>query len=68
MVSVFDSSITVTKNNVRYGIVGVTTPETKTKTSPTAVEGVEFKDPLTSVKQAMNEIKTMSMYSLSYLT
>lgn len=54
---VFDSSTTVTKNNVRYGIVGVTTPETKTKTSPTAVEGVEFKDPLTSVKQAMNEIK-----------
>ena len=54
---VFDPSTTVTKNNVRYGIVGVTTPETKTKTSPTAVEGVEFKDPLTSVKQAMNEIK-----------
>lgn len=54
---VFDPSTTVTKNNVRYGIVGVTTPQTKTKTSPTAVEGVEFKDPLTSVKQAMNEIK-----------
>lgn len=54
---VFDPSTTVTKNNVRYGIVGVTTPETKTKTSPTAVEGVEFKDPLTSVKQAMNKIK-----------
>ena len=28
---VFDPSTTVTKNNVRYGIVGVTTPETKLK-------------------------------------
>lgn len=54
---IFNPSTIVTKNNVRYGIVGVTTPETKTKTSPTAVEGVEFKDPLTSVKQAMNQIK-----------
>lgn len=54
---IFNPSTIVTKNNVRYGIVGVTTPETKTKTSPSAVEGVEFKDPLTSVKQAMNQIK-----------
>ncbi|PTF05235.1 bifunctional metallophosphatase/5'-nucleotidase [Staphylococcus devriesei] len=54
---IFDPSTIVTKNNVRYGIVGVTTPETKTKTSPTSVEGVEFKDPLPSVSQAMNAIK-----------
>ncbi|MGZ2416617.1 2',3'-cyclic-nucleotide 2'-phosphodiesterase / 3'-nucleotidase / 5'-nucleotidase [Staphylococcus caledonicus] len=54
---VFDPSTIITKNNVRYGIVGVTTPETKNKTSPTSVEGVEFKDPLPSVSQAMNAIK-----------
>lgn len=54
---VFDPSTIVTQNNVRYGIVGVTTPETKTKTSPSAVKGVDFKDPLTSVTQAMNHIK-----------
>ncbi|PNZ30843.1 5'-nucleotidase [Staphylococcus petrasii] len=54
---VFQPSTIVNKNNIRYGIVGVTTPETKTKTSPTAVEGVEFKDPLPSVTQAMTDIK-----------
>ncbi|GGG97907.1 bifunctional metallophosphatase/5'-nucleotidase [Staphylococcus pragensis] len=54
---VFKPSTIVNKNNIRYGIVGVTTPETKTKTSPTAVEGVEFKDPLPSVTQAMTDIK-----------
>lgn len=53
----FKPSTIVKKNGVRYGIVGVTTPETKTKTSPSAVKGVEFKDPLTSVKRAMNGIK-----------
>ena len=54
---IFKPSTTITKNNIRYGIVGVTTPETKTKTSPTAVKDIEFKDPLPSVTQAMNDIK-----------
>lgn len=53
----FEPSTIINKNGIRYGIVGVTTPETKTKTSPSAVKGVEFKDPLTSVKHAMNDIK-----------
>ncbi|MBY6179867.1 5'-nucleotidase C-terminal domain-containing protein [Staphylococcaceae bacterium DP2N0-1] len=53
----FEPSTIINKNGIRYGIVGVTTPETKTKTSPSAVKGVEFKDPLTSVKRAMNDIK-----------
>lgn len=54
---VFKPSTIITKNNIRYGVVGVTTPETKTKTSPTAVKNIEFKDPLPSVTQAMNDIK-----------
>ena len=57
MVRVTSNHQQLLKNGVRYGIVGVTTPETKTKTSPSAVKGVEFKDPLTSVKHAMNDIK-----------
>ncbi|WP_145453107.1 5'-nucleotidase C-terminal domain-containing protein [Staphylococcus hominis] len=54
---IFKPSTIITKNNIRYGVVGVTTPETKTKTSPTAVNDIEFKDPLPSVTQAMNDIK-----------
>ena len=53
----FKSSVIVEKNGTRYGIVGITTPETKTKTRPEGVVGVEFKDPLTSAKKAMHEIK-----------
>ena len=41
---------------MRYGLVGVTTPETKIKTSPDAVKDVEFKDPLSSVKGAIKEM------------
>ena len=47
---IFKPSTIIKRNGVRYGLVGVTTPETKIKTSPDAVKDVEFKDPLSSVK------------------
>lgn len=53
----FRSSVIVERNGTRYGIVGITTPETKTKTRPEGVVGVEFKDPLESAKKAMTEIQ-----------
>ncbi|MEJ7173754.1 5'-nucleotidase C-terminal domain-containing protein [Staphylococcus caprae] len=53
---VFKPSTVIKRNGVRYGIIGVTTPETKIKTSPDAVKNVEFKDPLNSVKNAMKHI------------
>ncbi len=48
-------STIVTKNGIRYGIIGVTTPETKTKTRPEGIKGVEFRDPLQSVTAEMIE-------------
>lgn len=53
---VFKPSTVIKRNGVRYGIIGVTTPETKIKTSPDAVKNVEFKDPLNSVRNAMKHI------------
>uniref|UniRef100_UPI003742655E 5'-nucleotidase C-terminal domain-containing protein n=1 Tax=Staphylococcus agnetis TaxID=985762 RepID=UPI003742655E len=52
----FKPSTIVEKNGVRYGIIGVTTPETKTKTSPTGIKGVTFDDPLKSVLREMDAL------------
>ncbi|HFE4710030.1 TPA: 5'-nucleotidase C-terminal domain-containing protein [Staphylococcus aureus] len=52
----FKPSTIVTKNGIRYGIIGVTTPETKTKTRPEGIKGVEFRDPLQSVTAEMMRI------------
>ncbi|MFH0715649.1 5'-nucleotidase C-terminal domain-containing protein [Staphylococcus delphini] len=52
----FKPSVVIQKNGVRYGIIGVTTPETKTKTSPTGIVGVTFADPLTSVTREMDRL------------
>ncbi|HBE8126967.1 TPA: 5'-nucleotidase C-terminal domain-containing protein [Staphylococcus aureus] len=52
----FKPSTIVTKKGIRYGIIGVTTPETKTKTRPEGIKGVEFRDPLQSVTAEMMRI------------
>ncbi|HHU6750013.1 TPA: 5'-nucleotidase C-terminal domain-containing protein [Staphylococcus pseudintermedius] len=52
----FKPSVVIQKNGVRYGVIGVTTPETKTKTSPTGIVGVTFADPLASVTREMDRL------------
>ncbi|QHW36383.1 LPXTG cell wall anchor domain-containing protein [Staphylococcus ursi] len=52
----FKPSVVIQKNGVRYGVIGVTTPETKTKTSPTGIVGVTFADPLSNVTREMNRL------------
>ena len=39
----FEPSTIINENGVKIGIVGVTTPETATKTNPTGIKGVTFK-------------------------
>lgn len=65
----FKPSTIIEKNGVRYGIIGVTTPETKTKTSPTGIKGVAFDDPLKSVLREMNALngKVDTFVILSHL-
>lgn len=40
-----------------FVVIGVTTPETSTKTHPKNVEGVEFRDPITEVGNIVKEIE-----------
>ena len=45
----FEPSTIINENGVKIGIVGVTTPETATKTNPTGIKGVTFKKPIPEV-------------------
>lgn len=54
---VFDPYTIVEKAGKKFAIVGVTTPETATKTHPKNVEKVTFKDPIPEVEAVINEIK-----------
>ncbi|WP_276580942.1 MULTISPECIES: 5'-nucleotidase C-terminal domain-containing protein [unclassified Staphylococcus] len=52
----FKPSTVVNKNGLNYGIIGVTTPETATKTSPEGIVGVSFADPVEAVKREMTKL------------
>lgn len=60
-VRLFDSHTIVDKDkNVKgdeFVVIGVTTPETSTKTHPRNVAGVEFKDPISEVNNIIKEIE-----------
>lgn len=53
--SVFTPSTIINKDGIRFGIVGVTTPETATKTHPNNIKGITFLDPLTTVTKEMTK-------------
>lgn len=52
----FDPYTIVKKNGIRYGIVGVTTPETAVKTHPDNIKGVTFTEPIPAVQNALSQI------------
>ncbi len=54
---VFEPYTIVEKTGKKYAIIGVTTPETATKTHPNNVKGVTFADPIAETKKAINTIK-----------
>ncbi|MCW6660482.1 5'-nucleotidase C-terminal domain-containing protein [Aerococcaceae bacterium NML191292] len=60
-VRIFQPSTIIDKDKERVGdevvVIGVTTPETSTKTHPKNVERVEFRDPLTEMNNAIEEIE-----------
>lgn len=53
----FKPSTIVTENGVKIGIVGVTTPETATKTNPVGIKGVTFTKPIPEVTEEIKRIK-----------
>lgn len=53
----FEPSTIITENGVKIGIVGVTTPETATKTNPTGIQGVTFGKPIPAVTDEIKRIK-----------
>ncbi|MCH4983800.1 bifunctional metallophosphatase/5'-nucleotidase [Macrococcus sp. PK] len=55
--SVYAPSAIIEKNGKKYGVIGVTTPETATKTHPNNIIGVSFLDPVASVTAEMKKLK-----------
>lgn len=53
----FEPSTIITEKGVKIGIVGVTTPETATKTNPTGIQGVTFGKPIPAVTDEIKRIK-----------
>ncbi|MBM7687329.1 multifunctional 2',3'-cyclic-nucleotide 2'-phosphodiesterase/5'-nucleotidase/3'-nucleotidase [Enterococcus ureilyticus] len=64
---VFEPSTVVEKSGEKYAIIGVTTPETATKTHPNNVQGVTFSDPITETKKAINEINNSGEVMTAYV-
>ena len=60
-VRVFEPSTIIDKDPNKVGdevvVIGVTTPETTTKTHPNNVKNVEFKDPVSEVINAIKEVE-----------
>ncbi|MBC9875460.1 bifunctional metallophosphatase/5'-nucleotidase [Macrococcus bohemicus] len=55
--SVYAPSAIIEKNGKKYGVIGVTTPETATKTHPNNIIGVSFHDPVASVTAEMKKLQ-----------
>ncbi|WP_414055308.1 5'-nucleotidase C-terminal domain-containing protein [Macrococcus equi] len=55
--SVFTPSTIIEKNGKKFGVIGVTTPETATKTHPNNIIGVTFLDPVKSVTAEMKKLQ-----------
>ena len=57
----FDASTIIDKDKNVVGdevvVIGVTTPETTTKTHPNNIQGITFKDPMTEVLSVIKEIE-----------
>lgn len=62
---VFEASTIVDKTPTVVGdefvVIGVTTPETATKTHPKNVEGVTFTDPITEVNKVIDEVEARAL-------
>ncbi|NQN90990.1 LPXTG cell wall anchor domain-containing protein [Streptococcus suis] len=62
---VFEASTIVDKTPTVVGdefvVIGVTTPETATKTHPKNIEGVSFADPITEVNKVIDEVEARAL-------
>ncbi|HFI0731176.1 TPA: cell surface ecto-5'-nucleotidase Nt5e [Streptococcus suis] len=62
---IFEASTIVDKTPTVVGdefvVIGVTTPETATKTHPKNIEGVTFADPITEVNKVIDEVEARAL-------
>lgn len=54
---VFQPYTVIEKENKKYAVIGVTTPETATKTHPNNIVGVSFTDPITETEKIIQSLE-----------
>lgn len=54
----FEPYTLINKNGMNFLVIGLTTPETYTKTHPNNIKDVEFKDPIPEAKKAIKEAQS----------
>lgn len=64
---VFEPYTVLEKGDNKYAVIGVTTPETATKTHPNNVIGVTFADPIIETKKAIESIKNSGETITAYV-
>jgi 5'-nucleotidase len=55
--NLFDESTIIEKNGIKYGVFGLTTPETAYKTNPKNVEGITFENPIVVAEEEVAKLK-----------
>ena len=64
---VFAPHTVVEKNGRHYGIIGLSTPETLTKTHPKNVEGLTFRNPIAEGLEQFDALKELNVDTYIYL-
>ncbi len=55
----FKDHIVIVKNGIKFGIFGLSTPETSYKTNPKNVENIVFHNPISAAKEEVAELKAI---------
>lgn len=66
----FNDKLIIEKNGVKYGIFGLSSPETSYKTNPNNVQGINFANPIETAKEEVSELKELGatfIVALSHL-
>jgi len=66
---VFDDYKVITLDDgLKVGIFGITTPETKTKTNPNNVKGIDFTNPVPAAQKAVKALHAKNVDVIIALT
>lgn len=58
---IYQATQVIEKNGIRFGVFGITTPETAYKTNPVNVTGITFGNPITYAASAVEQLRAQNV-------